>query len=34
METSIAELRSPLEGRPIGDALRRRAGELTPLHPA
>jgi signal transduction histidine kinase len=28
METSIAELRSPLEGRPLHDALRRRAAEL------
>lgn len=31
METSIAELRSPLEGRPLHDALRRRAAELAPL---
>ncbi len=31
METSIAELRSPLEGRPLHEALRQRAGELAPL---
>ncbi len=29
METSIAELRSPLEGRPLDAALRSRAAELT-----
>ncbi|QEC48288.1 hypothetical protein FSW04_12390 [Baekduia soli] len=28
METSIAELRSPAEGRPVADLLRERAGEL------
>jgi signal transduction histidine kinase len=31
METSIAELRSPLEGRPLDRALRERAGELAEL---
>ena len=31
METSIAELRSPLEGRPLAQALRDRAAELRPL---
>jgi len=31
METSIAELRSPLEGRPLGDALRDHAAELAEL---
>jgi signal transduction histidine kinase len=31
METSIAELRSPLEGRPLAEALRDRAAELQPL---
>jgi signal transduction histidine kinase len=31
METSIAELRSPLEGRPLAEALRRRAVELAAL---
>lgn len=31
METSIAELRSPLEGRHLEDALRERAEDLTPL---
>jgi signal transduction histidine kinase len=31
METSIAELRSPLEGRPLHDALRHRATELAGL---
>ena len=30
MDTSLAELRSPLEGRPLDEALRRRAGELAP----
>lgn len=29
MDTSLAELRSPLEGRPLRDALRERAHELT-----
>jgi signal transduction histidine kinase len=29
MDTSLAELRSPLEGRPLGTALRERARELT-----
>jgi len=28
MDTSLAELRSPLEGRPLADALRERAAEL------
>lgn len=28
MDTSVAELRSPLEGRPLADALRARADEL------
>lgn len=30
MDTSLAELRSPLEGRPLDAALRTRAAELTP----
>jgi signal transduction histidine kinase len=30
MDTSLAELRSPLEGRRLEDALRKRAGELSP----
>lgn len=30
MDTSLAELRSPLEGRPLADALRERAAELAP----
>ena len=30
MDTSLAELRSPLEGRPLEEALRARAGELAP----
>jgi signal transduction histidine kinase len=30
MDTSLAELRSPLEGRPLHDALRARADELSP----
>jgi signal transduction histidine kinase len=30
MDTSLAELRSPLEGRPLDEALRARAGELAP----
>jgi signal transduction histidine kinase len=30
MDTSLAELRSPLEGRPLDDALRTRAHELSP----
>ena len=30
MDTSLAELRSPLEGRPLDEALRTRAAELTP----
>ncbi len=30
MDTSLAELRSPLEGRPLDVALRARAGELAP----
>jgi signal transduction histidine kinase len=30
MDTSLAELRSPLEGRPLEEALRARAGELSP----
>jgi signal transduction histidine kinase len=30
MDTSLAELRSPLEGRPLEVALRERAGELAP----
>jgi signal transduction histidine kinase len=35
MDTSLAELRSPLEGRPLDEALRERAGELAPDgHPA
>lgn len=35
MDTSLAELRSPLEGRPLAEALRERAGELAPAgHPA
>jgi glucose-6-phosphate-specific signal transduction histidine kinase len=35
MDTSLAELRSPLEGRRLDDALRERAGELAPDgHPA
>ncbi len=29
LDTSLAELRSPLEGRPLADALRARAHELT-----
>lgn len=31
MDTSLAELRSPLEGRPLADALRARADELAAL---
>jgi two-component system sensor histidine kinase UhpB len=35
MDTSLAELRSPLEGRRLEEALRERAGELAPAgHPA
>lgn len=35
MDASLAELRSPLEGRRLEEALRRRAGELAPDgHPA
>jgi signal transduction histidine kinase len=35
MDTSLAELRSPLEGRPLDEALRARAEELAPDgHPA
>jgi signal transduction histidine kinase len=30
MDTSLAELRSPLEGRPLDEALRSRAAELAP----
>jgi signal transduction histidine kinase len=30
MDTSLAELRSPLEGRPLEEALQTRAGELAP----
>jgi signal transduction histidine kinase len=30
MDTSLAELRSPLEGRPLHEALRSRAAELAP----
>ena len=30
MDTSLAELRSPLEGRPLHEALRARAAELAP----
>src|SRR5918996_979630 len=30
MDTSLAELRSPLEGRPLDEALRARADELAP----
>jgi len=30
LDTSLAELRSPLEGRPLEEALRARAAELTP----
>jgi signal transduction histidine kinase len=30
MDTSLAELRSPLEGRPLEEALRERAAELAP----
>ena len=30
MDTSLAELRSPLEGRPLDEALRSRADELAP----
>jgi len=30
MDTSLAELRSPLEGRPLAEALRTRAAELSP----
>jgi len=33
METSIAELRSPLEGRPLDVALRRHAAELSAMEP-
>jgi signal transduction histidine kinase len=32
MDTSLAELRSPLEGRPLGEALRDRASELVPTN--
>jgi signal transduction histidine kinase len=31
MDTSLAELRSPLEGRPLEEALRARGGELASL---
>jgi signal transduction histidine kinase len=30
MDTSVAELRAPLDSRPVGELLRRRAGELQP----
>ena len=30
MDVSLAELRSPLEGRRLDEALRERAGELAP----
>ncbi len=34
METSVAELRTPLEDRPLDAALRERAGELAHVSPA
>ena len=33
LDTSVAELRSPLEGRPLGVALRQRASELSAAGP-
>ena len=30
METSVAELRTPLDGRPVDELLRERARELAP----
>lgn len=34
MDTSVAELRTPLEGRPVDELLRERARELTPASSA
>jgi signal transduction histidine kinase len=34
MDTSVAELRAPLDSRPVGDLLRRRAAELEAAAPA
>ncbi len=34
MDTSVAELRAPLDGRPVADLLRERARELGPATPA